>query len=94
MKQAIYIFCLYIGLITFLTLTLFREPLEFNVAVSLFAALAIAGTLFVIARGKKDVPAAISPKNWLFRHNVFTVDVYTLPQLHSSYEDNNRESII
>ncbi|MGA9140761.1 MAG: hypothetical protein WBZ29_11085 [Methanocella sp.] len=53
MKQAIYIFCLYIGIITFLTLTLFREPLEVNVAISLTAALIIAGILFLLARNKE-----------------------------------------
>jgi hypothetical protein len=53
MKQAIYIFCLYIGLITFLTLTLFREPLEVNVTISIVAALIIAGILLVLARNKE-----------------------------------------
>jgi len=53
MKKAIYIFCLYVGIITFLTLTLFQEPLEVNVAVSLLAALVIAGILFLLARNKE-----------------------------------------
>jgi hypothetical protein len=53
MKQAIYIFCFYIGLITFLTLTLFRGPLEVNVAISLLAAAIVAGILFQMARDKE-----------------------------------------
>jgi hypothetical protein len=53
MKQAIYIFCIYIGLITFLTLTLFQESLEVNVTGSIVAALIIAGTLFALVRKKE-----------------------------------------
>jgi hypothetical protein len=53
MKQAIYIFCLYVGIITFLTLTLFQESLEFNVTVSIVAALIIAGTLFALVRKRE-----------------------------------------
>lgn len=50
MKQAIYIFCLYIGLATFLTLTLFRSSIEINVAISFVAAMVIAGILLVLSR--------------------------------------------
>ncbi|OPY26606.1 MAG: hypothetical protein A4E28_02393 [Methanocella sp. PtaU1.Bin125] len=50
MKQAIYIFCLYIGVATFLTLTLFRNSIEINMTVSIIAALVIAGMLLLLSR--------------------------------------------
>ncbi len=53
MKQAIYIFCFYIGIVTFVTLTLFRGPVEINVSISIIATLVIAAVLFLLARTKE-----------------------------------------
>jgi hypothetical protein len=46
MKQAIYIFSLYIGLVTFFTLSYFRQTMEISLSVSLMAMLITGAIIF------------------------------------------------
>ena len=50
MKQAIYIFSIYIGVVAFFTLINFRHPMEFSLAVSLSAILVTAGIIFAVEK--------------------------------------------
>ncbi len=53
MKQAISIFCLYIGIVTLVTLSLFQQPIEINVVVSLFSMITVAGVLLLATQVNK-----------------------------------------
>ncbi|MGE5465354.1 MAG: hypothetical protein ACM3PB_00475 [Betaproteobacteria bacterium] len=46
MKQAIYIFSLYIGVVTFFTLSYFRQMMEISLSVSLLAILVTGAIIF------------------------------------------------
>jgi hypothetical protein len=48
MKQAIYIFSLYIGVVSFFTLSYFRQTMEISLSVS-FLAMLITGTIIFVA---------------------------------------------
>ena len=53
MKQAIYIFSMYIGVVTFYTLSYFRQTMEISLSVSLLAMLTTGGVIFAANRNEE-----------------------------------------
>ena len=50
MKQAIYIFSVYIGVVAFFTLINFRQTVEFSLAISLLAILTTGAIIFAMEK--------------------------------------------
>lgn len=53
MKQAIYIFSLYIGVVTFFTLSYFRQTMEISLLVSLLAVLVTGVIIFAVNKSEE-----------------------------------------
>ena len=75
MKQAIYIFSMYIGVVTFYTLSYFRQTMEISLSASLLAMLITGGVIFALTGTKRNGNRLTFKYFWFFCIFLITLPV-------------------